>query len=128
MKRTARVSFLNVFVDRSSGEYLRFRIEAKGATPTFTFLSRHGVFFSASDFSGHPKSTYQRKFPQASENLVAKKAAYSLTFGFLGATSYTLVVELRDANDAVIKTIKDIDYVRDNQTDVFSELFSITVS
>ena len=128
MKRISRTSFLNVTVDQSSGEYLRFRIAAKGPTPTFTFLSRHGVFFSASDFSGHPKSTYQRKFPSATDNLGAKTANYALTFGFLGATEYTLMVELLDAGNALIKTVKDIDYQRDDQTDVFSELFTITVN
>jgi hypothetical protein len=127
MKRTARTSFLNVTVDQTNGEFLRFRIDAKGAIPTFTFLSRHGVFFNASDFSGHPKSSYQRRFPLATDQLGAKKAVYSLTFGFLGAPAYTLLVELRDASNALVKTVKDIDYDREDQTDVFSELFKIAV-
>ena len=128
MKRTTRVSFFNVTVAQTNGELLRFRIDAKGAVPTFTFLSRHDVFFKASDFPGHPKSTYQRKFPLAKDEIGAKTAIYSLTFGFLGATAYTLLVELRDANNTLLKTIKDIDYEREDQTDVFSELFKITVN
>lgn len=127
MQRTARKSFFNVTVDQSKGEFLQFRIDAKGATPTFTFLSRHGTFFAASTFPGHPQSTYRRRFPLAADVVGAATAIYSLTFGFLGATAYTLLVERRDATGAVLKTIKDIDYVRDHQTDVFSELFRITV-
>jgi hypothetical protein len=127
MQRTARKSFFNVTVDQSKGEFLQFRIDASGATPTFTFLSRHGTFFAASTFPGHPQSIYRRKFPLDKDTIGAATAIYSLTFGFLGATAYTLGVELRDASNALLKTIKDIDYRRDAQTDVFSELFKITV-
>jgi hypothetical protein len=128
MRRTSRKSFFNATVNRSAGEFLRFRIQASGATPTFTFLSRHDVFFQASTFPGHPKASYQRKFPLANDQIGAATAIYSLTFGFLGATAYTLVVELCDASNAVLKVVKDIDYQRDAQTDVFSELFKITVA
>jgi hypothetical protein len=127
MRRNARISFLRVTIGQSAGEYLRFRIDARGATPTFNFLSRHGLFFSASDFSGHPKATYVRKFPLASDQLGAKTAIYSLTFGFLGATAYTLLAEVRNASNQLVRVIKDIEYQRDDQTDLFPELFEITV-
>jgi hypothetical protein len=56
------------------------------------------------------------------------RAVYDLAFGLLGAINCALLVELRDASDAVLKTIKDIDYQREDQNDTFNELFRITVA
>lgn len=134
MKRTVRKSFFNVAVNRSAGEYLQFRITAKGPTPTFAFSSQedsrgnHETYFQASDFPGHPKTTYERHWPQANDTILSPTAVYALALGFLGATDYTVLVDLRDATNAVLNTVKDIDYQREDQGDAFAELFQITVA
>lgn len=133
MKRTIRKSFFNCAVNRSAREFLQFQITANGPTATFAFASQddsngnHETYFQASGFAGHPKTNYDRQWPLPGDRVIAPTAICALTFGFLGATKYTLLVELRDANNTVVSTIKDIDYERDDQTDVFSELFQITV-
>lgn len=127
VQRVIRKSFFNVSIDRDSGQDLHFSITATGAVPTFLFASRDEEYFRASDFTGHPKTKYSRKWPHSATVIPTKTGIYSLTFGFLGATAYTLLATLRGPGGTTLKTIKDIDYERESQEDMFAELFRITM-
>lgn len=129
VKVKCKTNFFNVSLKRSAGQYLQFEITASGAVPTFVYQAPNGdLIFQSSQFPGHPKESYVRKWPRSGDEDPPQSGVHILNFGFLGAVKYGLLVTQRDANATVLKVIKDCDYERENQTDMFAELFRIKLS
>jgi hypothetical protein len=134
-KLTIRHDDVAAQIDITAGEFLFYRLTAKGAEPIFTFGCKHRVRFSEHQFAGHPKATYEwtwnRPLPGSSipnESNDAPDDMYGVAMSFIATIQYTLLVEHRDRNNNLIRVVKDVDYESQDPTDNFTEslrLFTI---
>jgi len=109
----------------SQGEYLYFRLTVKGAEGIFTFACKHKARLSEHQFAGHPKQVYEWTWSKGQDESDLKMDMYALGMSFMTAIRYTLLVEHRDANDAMIDLLKDIDYESDHPTDNYTETLRV---
>ncbi len=125
---TVRAHDVATTVKLSEGEYIHYTLTVQGAEPIFTFACEHNDRLSEHDFAGHPKQVYEWTWgrstslddiPNESED--ASDDVYVVTMAFVTAIKYTLLAEKCDANDQVIRTLKDIDYESQDPTDTFTE-------
>ena len=114
-----------VKVTPSAGQFLHFVVNAGGPVPIFTFASSvKGILYEASDFPGHPKTTYEwdhLKNPSDIQQL----EELELRLAFFTNAKYTYIVELHDAAGNVT-TILQIDY-SGAPTDKAPEDFTVVI-
>ena len=114
-----------VKVATSSGQYLRFTVDAGGPIPIFTFASStKGVLYEASDFPGHPKTKYEwdhLKNPSDIQQL----EGLELRLSFLTDSDYTYTVELHDPSGTV-GTVLQIAY-KGTPMDIAPESFMVVI-
>jgi len=135
-KLTIRTHDVAVVVSLTNREYLNYKLTVQGASPVFTFACVHGPRLSEHQFAGHPKSLYEwnwsRPNPGPSgvpnETSDASDDLYVVSMSFLAALKYTLVVEHRDQNDGLIRTLKDIDFESTSPKDNFTETLRVFTS
>jgi hypothetical protein len=128
VKVTERTNVFRVHLKASAGQILKFEVTASGAIPTFVYQAPNGeLVFKSSQVPGHPKTLYERPWPRAADD-PPTNGVYLLNFGFAGAISYTLVVTQRDAGGTILRTIKNVDYEREDQHDMYAEPFRLVVS
>jgi hypothetical protein len=98
-----------VKVATSEGQYLHFTVNAGGPIPIFTFASSaKGVLYEASDFPGHPRTTYEwDHFKNSSD--IQQLEELELRLAFFTNANYTYTVELRDASGSIAPVLQ-IDY------------------
>lgn len=109
----------------SQGEYLYFRLTVKGAEAIFTFACKHKARLSEHQFPGHPKQVYEWTWSKGQDESDQQMDMYALGMSFMTAVRYTLSVEHRDVNDAMIDLLKDIDYESNHPTDSYTETLRV---
>jgi hypothetical protein len=124
-KRTARTDIDTVMVHISSGESLYYKVIAKGAEAVFTFACAHRLLKAANQFPGHPKQTYEWKWLKNPGEGDASQDIYGMQFSFISAVKYTLRIEHRNAQDAVIQLLQDIDYESKDPKDWYQESLEV---
>lgn len=125
-KRTVRVYKGAVIVSFSAGDFLSFRLTAKGAEPIFTFACMHRALLSEHQFEGHPKQVYEWRWGQnPDEEVDADDDMYGVAMSFITAIKYTLLVEHRRKDGGLIKIVKDIDYESQAPQDNFTETLEV---
>jgi hypothetical protein len=114
-----------VTVSPSAGEFLRFKLEAEGPVPIFSFASSiKGVLFEASDFYGHPLVSYEwdhLKNPTDTQRL----ELLNLGLAFFTSSSHRFVVELHKPG-AAAQTVLDIVYTG-QAVDTFQENLAVVI-
>jgi hypothetical protein len=124
-KRTARTDIDTVLVHFAAHEYLYYKVIAKGAEAVFTFACAHRLLKAANQFPGHPMETYAWKWFKNPGEGDASQDIYGMQFSFLPAIKYTLRIEHRDAKDALIQLLQDIDYESQDPTDWYQEALEV---
>lgn len=98
-----------VQIATGAGQYLHFTVNAAGPIPIFTFASSvKGVLYEASDFLGHPKTTYEWEHLKNPSD-IQQLEGLELRFSFFTNANYTYTVDLRDAS-GIVATVLQIDY------------------
>ena len=114
-----------VTVSPSAGEFLRFKLEARGPFPIFTFASSvRGVLFEADDFLGHPRVSYQwdhLKNPSERQQL----ELLNLGLAFFTSPHHRYIVELHRPG-APVTTVLDIAYTG-QPVDTFQENLAVVI-
>lgn len=114
-----------VTVSPSAGEFLRFKLEAEGPLPIFSFASSvRGVLFEAADFYGHPLVSYEwdhLKNPTNNQRL----ELLNLGLAFFTSSTHRLVVELHKPG-AAAETVLDIIYTG-QPVDTFQENLAVVI-
>lgn len=121
-KRVVHASEAGITIDGGAGETIICTVDAKGATPVFTFTCSHGnALFSP---SGPPQSRYQWTAYDVPNSRDAMGDVHVLHLKFSGgATSYRYRMELFDGNFALKKVLKDVEYeTTDPSDDVFEPI------
>jgi len=127
--RTVRVHKGAVIVRFSQGEFLAFKLTVKGAEPIFTFACMHRALLSEHVFEGHPKQVYEWEWGHnPGTEIDAEDDMYGVAMSFITAIKYTLLVEHRAQDGAVIKVLKDIDYASQATGDNFTEILEMLAS
>jgi hypothetical protein len=115
--------------DPLNKEHLHYFITANGGTPIFTLSCRHREILWSQDTFGPPAMNYQRVWPftpsEVDDRTDPVDDVYVMSFSFLHANKYTLVVERHDAQHKVLETIKRVSYTSDDPSDKFSEFFTV---
>ena len=122
----------------NEGQYLYFKLTVRGGTPIFNFLRDNLRLIREESFSGHPKQVYQwtlgRKTTPTDPdeemltvNTENDDHMYLVGMNFANTVEYTLLVEHRDAEDNVIRVLKDMDFESNNSLDFFRELLEVRV-
>jgi hypothetical protein len=131
-KLTVREHDVAALVKLSEGEYIHYQLTVEGAEPIFTFACTHSDRLSADDFDGHPKQVYEWTWGRSeslddlpNEPTDSADDTYVVSMAFITAIKYTLVAEKRDANDDVMRTLKDIDYESQDPEDSFTETLRV---
>jgi hypothetical protein len=119
--RTARVDIDTVLVHLSVGEYLSYKVVAKGAEAVFTFACAHRLLKAANQFPGHPMASYDWKWFKNPGEGDASQDIYGVQFSFASAVKYTLRIEHRNAQDGLIQLLQDIDYESQDPKDWYQE-------
>lgn len=129
--RTVTVSLNAVRVklsDPQKREHLHYVIEAGGGTPIFNLSCKHRTHWSEATF-GPPAARYERIWPLAPGDVDDQNDdeddIYVVSFSFLHALNYRLLVERHDANHQVLQVVKDIRYASDNPSDRYREFFTV---
>jgi len=124
-KRTARVAMDTVMIHPTVGEYLYYKVIARGAEALFTFASAHQLLRAANQFPGHPMESYEWKWLKNPGEGDASPDIYGMQFSFVPAIKYTLRIEHRNAEDAVIQLLQDIDYESQDPKDWYQEALEV---
>jgi hypothetical protein len=107
--RVAEIDEPDVTVDLAAGQYLSYRVEVRGGTPLFNFVSQKKEL-TASDITGHPQQVYQWPWGQDAADVGDNRERHGVGFFFTHAVEYKLKVDLRDANGNIIKPLKLVSY------------------
>lgn len=116
VQKTVRTETAAVFVDASSGDFLRYRVSFLGGQAEFSIVDAvgHNILLSH-------KTGSARDWPQPIDP-VSQNTSHVATFHFLLATRYTYQVDLH-RSDGSVRTLIDIDYSSNDSSDtVFQEL------
>jgi hypothetical protein len=129
---TVREHDVAALIKLSVGEYIHYQLTVQGAEPIFTFACTHSDRLSADNFDGHPKQVYEWTWGRSgslddlpNEPADSDDDTYVVSMSFITAIKYTLVAEKRDANDDVMRTLKDIDYESQDPEDSFTEILRV---
>lgn len=114
-----------VLVNVTAGEYLYFKVTVAGAEPIFTFACKHRKRFSAKDIPGHPKQVYEWTWGKSGADIDGPDDMHGVAMLFITAVQYTIYVEHRDATDAVVNLLKDLDFRSSDPADSFVETLRI---
>jgi hypothetical protein len=118
-KRTVHASETAATVNATDGEFLICTVDAKGAVPLFTFACTHHDAIHIP--MGPPASRYQWS-GYDNEHSRVEGDMHVLSLWFTGgATAYRFRMELFDANMALLKTLKDVEYETTEAGDVADE-------
>lgn len=127
-KATIRISKIGVGVDLDAGQYLFYRLTVQGAEPIFDWACEHITRLTSRDLDNHPTNVYEwtwgRDAPGRPDD---DDDVYGVEMRFTATTKYTLFVELRDANDTPIRTLKDLDLASQAPEDFFVSTLRIFV-
>jgi hypothetical protein len=127
-KITIRKDKIGVGVDLGAGQYLFYRLTVKGAEPFFAWACEHDTRLTAGDFEGHPMRVYEWTWCRGgASDKDADDDVYSVEMRFTAATKYTLFVEVRDVNNASVKTVKDLDFESQAPQDFFVSTLRVFV-
>lgn len=124
-KRTARTDVDTVLLHLSAKEYLSYKVTAEGAEAVFTLACAHRLLKAANQFPGHPKQSYEWNWFQNAGEGDASQDIYGMQFSFLSAIKYTLRIEHRNAQNAVIQLLQDIDYESQDPKDWYQESLEV---
>lgn len=120
----------SVIVNIKEGEYLYFRVKVQGGVPTFTFSCQHDDFVASQKqfFPNHPTQLYEWKWGKNGAGFHdVDEDSHLFRMLFTASLKYSLLVEHRDANDNVIKILKDMDFESKTNSDDFAEVLVIFV-
>jgi hypothetical protein len=132
-----RTSLQAIKVKGTAGEFLKIRVEVKGAIPMFTYVSKVGsataVLIESTQFDHHPKQSYKWKhFGQGKSVNSPDVAAQGspercgLRFAFTASTEYLLDIEHCIDDGSVVQVVKDITYTSQVPTATYQEFLKIT--
>jgi hypothetical protein len=114
--------------DPLNREHLHYFITARGGTPIFNLSCRHTTHWTQETF-GPPAMNYDRIWPltpdEVDDQADPVDDVYVVSFSFLHATEYTLVVQRHNSTHGVLETIKRITYTSSDPSDTFSEFFTV---
>jgi hypothetical protein len=115
--RTVHASEAACTIDASAGEFILCTVDVKGALALFTFACTHnGALVTP---TGPPQSRYQWMKYDEEHSKVKLGDNHTLSLMFSGgATWYRFRMELFDANMALLKTLKDVEFESSDPTDV----------
>ncbi len=120
----------SVFVDRSVGEYLFYKITALGSKPVFTLADNRGRTIMTSQ-GVPPQMTYTRKWPKSADDDPVPRRNEHAIIGLMGlVTQYTYEVEHRSEDDAVIEKVIHSVYKRVapfDDTDQFRRVLAVRI-
>jgi hypothetical protein len=118
-KRTVHESEIAGTVDATAGEFLVCTLDVKGAVALFAFGCEHTPAIHTPQ--GAPVSRYQWSvYDDQNSRIDGDMHVLSLHFNG-GATSYRFRMELFDADMALRKTLKDVEYETTDPADVANE-------
>lgn len=119
-----------VFLNVTQGEHLIYRVSPKGSQPIFTLVdsSLDKLLMSNHDSPASENPlVYRRRWPMPADS-VATDSDHTLGLHFLAATEYRYEVEVRDANDMVVRTLIDITYSSTNPDDSYFQPLGVTTA
>jgi hypothetical protein len=126
--KSPRRESVAVFVDVSGGEFLLYRVTARGVRPIFTLVDSevNALLLSNKDTPvTNSPLVYERRWPLPADSREAM-TNHTLGMNFLAAPiTYTYVVEHHLANESVV-LIDDIDFTSSTPDDWFFQGLSVT--
>lgn len=115
--RTLRQNKSAVVMSRSAGEYITYKIDARGAAASFGFSNTYRKIKQADEFPGHPQSPYEWTLRDG--DLPDNDETYTVALGFTAAVEYTLLVQHHRSDGTVIETHKDMDLASTDPNDMY---------
>ena len=115
-------NFTSTEIDLSKGQYLFFKITLEdGITPIFSVDCKHEINILNVKASDPVEPEYTFKWGKQQSDIHDSddnEDNYTLSMSFLHApVTYHYLVELRDQNNNVIDTVKDVSFAGDDPAD-----------
>ena len=121
-KMTVRASEVAATVNLSDGQMIICTLDVSDGVASFTFACTHKNLHTP---TGPPQGRYQwTVFDEANSRLGEDMHVLAMNFSF-NVKSYSFRMELFDANMALLKTLKDVDYTTTDPADVANEPISL---